>query len=53
MVNDSWSELDNFNPRSREGSDPDENISIITQVIFQSALPRGERRGIRDSLSKI
>ena len=35
-----------FNPRSREGSDTDENSMAICFIIFQSTLPRGERRSI-------
>ena len=33
-----------FNPRSREGSDYDGPIDGIALTIFQSTLPRGERR---------
>ena len=33
-----------FNPRSREGSDLDRKLKAINQNVFQSALPRGERR---------
>ena len=36
---------DNFNPRSREGSDEDEHITPEQAHKFQSALPRGERQG--------
>ncbi len=34
----------NFNPRSREGSDFPAIATEIYTVIFQSTLPRGERR---------
>ena len=33
----------NFNPRSREGSDDKVSIDVSNSLIFQSALPRGER----------
>ena len=33
----------NFNPRSREGSDPQYQKSHRNLKLFQSALPRGER----------
>ena len=33
----------NFNPRSREGSDRDQNLVCICSFLFQSTLPRGER----------
>ena len=35
---------DDFNPRSREGSDESHTITISKQTIFQSTLPRGERQ---------
>ena len=34
----------NFNPRSREGSDAGAALDVLTTIIFQSTLPRGERR---------
>ena len=34
----------NFNPRSREGSDTDPAANWTTDELFQSTLPRGERR---------
>ena len=34
----------NFNPRSREGSDATAAGTTIPSTVFQSALPRGERR---------
>ena len=33
-----------FNPRSREGSDFAHSVSFLLQSLFQSTLPRGERR---------
>ena len=33
----------NFNPRSREGSDPAQGGNKFSQMIFQSTLPRRER----------
>ena len=33
----------NFNPRSREGSDIKPDCKLVATVLFQSALPRGER----------
>ena len=36
-----------FNPRSREGSDFALGFTIIYALKFQSALPRGERRGLQ------
>ena len=33
----------NFNPRSREGSDRSEFFKMLTNKLFQSTLPRGER----------
>ena len=36
--------LSNFNPRSREGSDLKAVTRLLPSVLFQSALPRGERR---------
>ena len=33
-----------FNPRSHEGSDLEKQSDTLTSVIFQSTLPRGERR---------
>ena len=36
-----------FNPRSREGSDPDFRASNLVNSRFQSTLPRGERRYFR------
>ena len=36
-----------FNPRSREGSDPSFNIKSDAKFVFQSTLPRGERRHYR------
>ena len=33
-----------FNPRSREGSDTHSRVKVFSTVLFQSALPRGERR---------
>ena len=35
----------NFNPRSREVSDLDANGNQTRSGLFQSTLPRGERRG--------
>ncbi len=35
---------DDFNPRSREGSDRGLNLNVPQQLLFQSTLPRGERR---------
>ena len=32
-----------FNPRSREGSDKNRIVPLVLAVVFQSALPRGER----------
>ena len=34
----------NFNPRSREGSDAFSMLQLLQRVTFQSTLPRGERR---------
>ena len=34
-----------FNPRSHEGSDAAESAGAATLQLFQSTLPRGERRG--------
>ncbi len=34
----------NFNPRSREGSDFKAELIVVFMVLFQSTLPRGERR---------
>ena len=34
----------NFNPRSREGSDGPSDVTLLTVPVFQSTLPRGERR---------
>ena len=36
-----------FNPRSREGSDRDPECPLTSNTVFQSALPRGERRFIQ------
>ena len=36
--------ISDFNPRSREGSDLIHLIHLIFHIIFQSTLPRGERR---------
>ena len=36
-------EIQDFNPRSREGSDIPANGYLMQTDIFQSALPRGER----------
>ena len=35
---------EHFNPRSREGSDRGLIAGLLTAVIFQSTLPRGERQ---------
>ena len=35
----------NFNPRSREGSDTENNYKGVYNTLFQSTLPRRERRG--------
>ena len=35
--------LDNFNPRSHEGSDGIHFVTPVVTVLFQSTLPRGER----------
>ena len=40
-----------FNPRSHEGSDETGNQAYIDSVIFQSTLPRGERRQAEICLS--
>ena len=32
-----------FNPRSREGSDPILPFKVVNDILFQSTLPRGER----------
>ena len=37
----------NFNPRSREGSDPYTSSAFSHRRLFQSTLPRGERPGGR------
>ena len=34
---------ENFNPRSREGSDQAINADTVANMQFQSTLPRGER----------
>ena len=39
-----WINTENFNPRSREGSDEGDGAMFEVYVIFQSTLPRGERR---------
>ena len=39
--------VSNFNPRSREGSDPVVLIEKIGTIRFQSTLPRRERRRVR------
>ena len=39
------SRTQNFNPRSREGSDVEIKACDYAHAIFQSALPRGERHG--------
>ena len=36
--------LDNFNPRSHEGSDGIHFVTPVVTVLFQSTLPRGERQ---------
>ena len=36
--------MDDFNPRSREGSDPLLYCCSVSVSLFQSTLPRGERR---------
>ena len=36
-----------FNPRSREGSDGGMAISFLSSTLFQSTLPRGERRWLK------
>ena len=33
-----------FNPRSHAGSDPVGDVKITLHLLFQSTLPRGERR---------
>ena len=38
-----------FNPRSREGSDDAQVVALRLHGLFQSTLPRGERRQIRCS----
>ena len=35
--------IQNFNPRSREGSDTEEDGFAYSFALFQSTLPRGER----------
>ena len=40
----------NFNPRSREGSDKTTWKNVLSEVLFQSALPRGERHQLEDYL---
>ena len=44
---------DNFNPRSREGSDPADSILSIASTVFQSTLPRGERQCSSQSLPSL
>ena len=39
-----YAALSNFNPRSREGSDVIYSPYLFNKEVFQSALPRGERR---------
>ena len=41
------SDENDFNPRSREGSDTIIHVIMGGHILFQSTLPRGERRGIR------
>ena len=41
----------NFNPRSREGSDPGDKIYLAGSYLFQSTLPRGERRIVADVIN--
>ena len=36
--------IGHFNPRSREGSDDVEKVKGAQEELFQSTLPRGERR---------
>ena len=40
---------DNFNPRSREGSDSAHKQPAVPQCKFQSTLPRRERRMLCDT----
>ena len=42
-----------FNPRSHEGSDETGNQAYIDSVIFQSTLPRGERRAELQALETV
>ena len=35
---------EDFNPRSRKGSDAAVNAAMIREALFQSTLPQGERR---------
>ena len=44
MLADMQSLNQNFNPRSREGSDLTLTLSILNTLIFQSTLPRRERQ---------
>ena len=37
-------EIKDFNPRSREGSDGEKGVIFTARYVFQSTLPRGERR---------
>ena len=45
---DKLSDITDFNPRSHEGSDYDKRERLNTDEVFQSTLPRGERRCIND-----
>ena len=45
--------LQNFNPRSREGSDIQFLVRQFLSIQFQSTLPRRERRGIRLQQSQV
>ena len=41
---------ENFNPRSREGSDRNTRLSQLFDPIFQSTLPRGERQRVSQKM---
>ena len=45
--------MSNFNPRSRVGSDIGQHRTIIMRQVFQSTLPRGERRPIGERGSAV
>ena len=52
-VNSDSATFSNFNPRSREGSDYAECLILLMFHVFQSTLPRGERRHYRKQTYKI